>query len=436
MKKIRILVLVLWLFPCQGLALDYTYININNPFIRKIPLAVPEFKTITSGNQEAELGRRAREIMGHALDFTGYIKVMDPKAFLSSPAETGISKSEVVFKAWTSIGAELLITGGVVQYQNKVQLKLRLFDTFKEKMLTGKVYTGHKDDLRRMVHRFCGEVSQVLTGHKGIFGSRIVFVSTVQGNKEIFTCDFDGYGAEQETRHKSITLSPSWSSCGNWLAYTSYVNGSPDLFIKNLKEKQGYTVSFKGLNITPDWVPGEFSLAACLSFSGDQEIYLLTGKGKIIKRLTENWGIDVSPEFSPDGKKMAFVSKRSGTPQVFIRDMDTGTDQRLTFQGEYNTSPAWSPDGDKIAYAAAEDGEINIKVVNADGSSLVQLTGGTKDNEDPSWSPDGSLILFSSTRDGVSRIFVMTAAGGEQRCLLKMDGAQTDPEWSMENVYN
>ncbi|MFO7750357.1 MAG: Tol-Pal system beta propeller repeat protein TolB [Desulfobacteraceae bacterium] len=423
-----------WSFPGPALCGEYTYINIDSPFVRKIPLAIPDFKELTSQGGEADHGAQAGKLMSDALDFTGYIKVMDPRAFIASPAETGIAGPDIKFRAWTSIGAELLITGGVVLEQESLRLKLRLFDTFKEKLLVGKVYTGHKSDVRKMVHRFCGEVSRVLTGQQGIFTSKIAFVSTVDNNKEIFVCDFDGYGAKQETRLKSITLSPAWSSNGEWLAYTSYVKGNPDLYIKNVKQNQGYSVSFKGLNITPDWVPGQFALAAGLSFEGDQEIYLLTGKGKITKRLTRSWGIDISPEFSPDGAKMAFVSKRSGTPQIYIKTLETGRVKRLTFEGRYNTSPAWSPDGEKIAYVAVKDGEINIHVIKTDGSGRVQLTRNAGDNEDPSWSPDGSLLVFSSTREGESRIYVMTAAGGEQRRLVTLEGSQTDPEWSMEEV--
>ncbi|MEA1969164.1 MAG: Tol-Pal system beta propeller repeat protein TolB [Thermodesulfobacteriota bacterium] len=438
-KKLKILFFLIVMavfFSCSAFCADYTYININNPFIRQIPLAVPDFKKITDHGNEADHGRKARDLIANALAFTGYINIMARGAFLESPARTGISKAEINFKNWTSIGAELLITGGIVEQKNSVRLKLRLFDTFKEKLLVGKVYTGHKSDLRKMVHRFCGEVSYLLTGKRGIFSSKIVFVSTVKGNKELFTCDFDGYGVKQETHLKSITLSPSWSSNGEWLAYTSYVNGNPDIYIKNLKQKQGYTVALKGMNITPDWVPGQLALAACLSFSGDQEIYLLTGKGKIIKRITRNWGIDISPEFSPDGKKMAFVSKRSGTPQIYIKDLADGRVQRLTFEGRYNTSPSWSPDGDRLAFVAVAGGQIDIYVIATNGKGLVQLTKDAGDNEDPAWSPDGSLVTFTSTREGVPRIYVMTAAGGQQRRLLKLEGAQTDPEWSRENVNN
>lgn len=415
---------------------QHVYININEPFLRKVPVAVPGFKSLTGGANEDSLGKEARTILVNALDFTGYIAVLDPASYIENLAEKGITQADINFKNWTVIGTELLVTCGVEESNGDIQLKLRLFDPFTERLVVGKVYTGKINDLRRMIHRFCGEISFHLTGKWGVFSSSLAFVSTVGRDKEIFVSEFDGYNPRKVTRHNSISLSPSWSSDGKWLAYTSYAGGNPDIYIKNLYENRGHLVSFKGLNISPAWVPGSFSLAATLSFENDQEIYLLTGKGEIIKRLTNSWGIDVSPSFSPDGKKMAFVSKRAGTPQIYIQDLERGTAARLTFTGGYNTSPAWSPEGDKIAYVGIVNGEINIYMIGIDGTGLVQLTSKAGDNEDPSWSPDASLITFSSTREGGAAIFVMTATGGDQRRLFSMKGAQTSPVWSFGNENN
>lgn len=410
---------------------QHAYININDPLIRKIPVAVPFFKTFTGHEEEVVLGKNAVDIMSNALDFTGYLSVMDRGAFIENPAQKGITGSEINYKNWTSIGSELLITGGIVEQNGAVRLELRLFDPFKETLLIGKVYTGHKEDVKSMVYRFCAEISLLLTGKLGVFGSRIAFVSTVSGNKEIFTCDFDGGNISRVTNFNSITMSPAWSSDGNYLAFTSYAKGNPNLYIRDLRANRDVIVAKKGLNITPAWLPGQFALAATLSFAGDQDIYLLSGNGEVKRQLIKATGIDVSPAFSPDGSKFAFVSKRSGTPQIYIGDTGSGSATRLTFQGNYNTSPAWSPDGDKIAYVGVVKNSINIYVIGANGGEPTQLTSGQGDNEDPSWSPDGNLIAFSSTRQGASRIFVMTSTGSDQRLLFTFGGAQTDPTWSL-----
>ncbi|NOX34291.1 MAG: Tol-Pal system beta propeller repeat protein TolB [Deltaproteobacteria bacterium] len=425
----------LFLYSVPVAAKDYNYINISNPFLRKTPVAVPEFKAFNGHAAEVRAGKKAWDILKDALNFTGYLKTMNPAAFLSHPAETGIQLGQINFRDWTGIGAELLITGGVIEAHGKVKLKLRLFDTFNAKLLVGKVYTGPRSQIRKMIHLFCSEISYQLTGKWGVFNSKIAFISTVKGKKEVFTCDFDGQNIKQITFHKSISLSPSWSFDGKWLAYVSYARGTPQIFIKNLKEKRGTIVNYKGMNISPDWMPGQLKLAAALSFSGDQEIYLLTITGEIIKRITKSWGIDVSPSFSPDGRKIVFSSKRAGTPQIYIKDIESERVQRLTFKGPNNTSPAFSPDGKKVAFVGIEKNNINIFVINIDSGMQVQLTMNEGDNEDPSWSPDGSMLVFTSTREGgISRIFVMNASGSDPRRLLKLKGKQTQPAWSMSKT--
>jgi TolB protein len=407
----------------------YDYIDITHPFLRKIPIAIPVFKKVYPGDATDRLSRTASDLLAETLDFTGYFKILDRGAFLVD-MQTVTALANVNFHNWTSIGAELLVTGGGLIQGDQVEMELRLYDTFKEKLLVGKRYKGLIKDQRKIIRRFCSEIIFFLTGDKGIFNSEIAFVSNGTGNKEIYICEFDGYSPRQVTHLNSITLSPAWSSDGKWLAYTSYAKGKADLYIKHLREKRGTVISKKGINITPAWVPNQFALAASLSFSGDPEIYLLTGTGKVINKLTKSRGIDVSPTWSPDGKQMAFVSKRSGTPQIYIKNISSGSVRRLTFQGRYNTQPSWSPKGDKVAYSGMESGRNNIFVIGSDGQGLIQLTQDQGDNEAPSWSPDASLIVFSSTREGPSRIYVMTAYGTDQRRLLALKGEQTQPDWS------
>ena len=415
---------------------QYEYIDISNPFLRKIPLAVPLFKNENGTAEEKRLSNSSADLLAASLEFTGYFKLLDRGAFLFDPQKDGVLRPQINFANWTVIGAELLITGLFKEVDGNITMELRLFDAFKARRIIGKKYTGKEADQRQMIHRFCSEVIKYLTGHRGVYGSKIAFVSTGSGNKEIYSCAFDGYDPQQVTRNRSINLSPAWSTDGRYLAYTSYKNKKPDIFIKDLAEMQETSVNEKGLNITPAWVPGKFELAATLSFSGDQEIYLLTGSGKVIKRLTSIRGIDVSPTWSPDGKKFAFVSNRAGSPQIYVQELSSGKVRRLTYEGNYNTQPNWSPQSDKIVYASVVDGRRNIVVMGLDGQEPLQLTHESGDNEAPSWSPDGSLIVFSSNREGPFRIYVMTAFGTDQRRLLVMTGEQTNPKWSTNDFNN
>jgi TolB protein len=406
------------------------YIDISNPFLRKIPLAVPWFKNISQNETGNALSIELADLLSDTLEFTGYFKLLDREAFLIDPQTPGVIASQINFRNWTAIGAEMLVTGGLSIREESFELELRLFDTVQGSMLVGKRYRGHREDRRKIIRRFCGEIMLHLTGNHGVFESKIAFVSSLSGKKEIYICDFDGSHVQQFTRYDDTTLFPAWSDDMNWIAYTSYANGKPDLYIKHVTEKKVFTIDKKGIQITPAWVPGKFELAATLSFSGDQEIYLLTGEGKIIKRLTDSRGINVEPTWAPDGKSMAFVSRRSGSPQIYIREIASGRVRRLTFDGRYNTQPDWSPKGDRIAYSAMANGSIDICTIKVDGSQLVRLTENQGDNEAPSWSPDGSLIVFNSTREGRSKIYIMTAFGTDQRRLLSLPGEQTNPKWS------
>ncbi len=412
--------------PCHG----RIYIDINAPYLRKIPTAVPIFRDAAVGEPHHEFAKMLSDLLAESINFTGFFKILDRESFLENPQEAGLMQHTINFKNWTDVGAELLVKGGFENKGDVLEVELRLFDTFGGRLIVGKRYAGGTEDHRRIIRRFCDEVILRLTGHPGIFSTQIAFVSTTTGAKEIYIADFDGYDPRQFTNTQTITLFPAWSSDGRWLAYTDYRRGRPDLFIRQIRDKQGTAVSLGGSSITPAWAPGQFALAASLSHEGNPSIYLLSGNGKILRRLTHHWGIDVAPTWSPDGKRLAFVSDRSGSPQIYIQDIEGGSVRRLTYEGSYNTSPQWSPRGHYIAYVGLKNGLFDIYLMGVDGRGPIQLTSGAGDNESPTWSPDGSLIAFSSTREGPSRIYVMNANGTDQRRLLVLGGEQTNPSWS------
>lgn len=407
------------------------YIDITSPKLRRIPTAVPLFKRLGQGEGHDELAKKLPDLLAQTIEFTGFFKILDRDSFLEDPQQASITQSGILFKNWTDVGAELLVKGGFEYQEDLLKVELRLFDTFSGRLMVGKRYTGHLRDHRRMIRRFSDDMIRLLTGHEGIFNTQIAFISSGTGEKEIYIADFDGHNPRQFTDTGNITLFPAWSTDGKWLAYTDYRRGKPDLYIRNLEQRRGTVTSFKGSSITPAWVPDQFALAASLSYEGNPSLYLLTGKGRIIKKLTTHWGIDVSPTWSPDGRELAFVSDRAGTPQIYVKSMETGKVRRVTFDGKYNTAPAWSPRGDLIAYSGMVRGQgTNIYVIAATGGDPVQLTRDTGNNESPTWSPDGTMIAFSSNREGPPRIYVMNSNGSNQRRLLVLAGGQTEPSWS------
>lgn len=405
------------------------HIKIDSPFLRKIPLAAPAFTPVSEGEAAEAAALQGGDWLVSGLEFTRFFKILPRDCYLIGKNE-GLTARTINFSNWNTVGAELLITGGIIVKQDVLEMELRLFDVTHSNLIVGKRYKGKTADLRKIIRRFCAEVVYALSGTRGIFGTKIAFVSTTTGNKEIYTCEFDGFDPQQITSSSNIALSPAWSGDGRYLAYCSYADKAPHIFIKNLKQKQGTKIAFNGINITPAWMSDRFALGATLSLNGDQDIYSLTGKGKIIKNLTQSWGIDVSPNFSPDGKKMTFVSNRGGSPQIYVKDLRSGDVNRVTFSGRYNSSPCFSPDGRRIAFAGMKNGLFDIYTIRPDGSDLERLTKDSGDNESPTYSPDGTLIAFSSTRQGVQRIYVMTANGTDEKRLLSLDGAQSEPAWS------
>ncbi|ACL04836.1 WD40 domain protein beta Propeller [Desulfatibacillum aliphaticivorans] len=402
---------------------------INNPFLRKIPIAIKDFEPKTVNEEPRQAAVQAKEWLVSGLEFVRYFQILPEESYIIGDGE-GLTAQTINFANWVSIGADHLVTGGLDLRDGVLVLELRLFDVPRNRLIVGKRYKGRVEDMRKMIRRFCVEIVTELTDSRGVFGTKIAFVSNGPGNKEIFACEYDGFDPQQLTSGSKIALSPAWSGDGTHMAYVSYADGPPEIFIRNLAQKRGVKVAYKGINVTPAWDPTRFALAATLSLNGDQEIYSLTGNGKIIKKLTNNWGIDVSPSYSPDGKRMAFVSNRGGSPQIYIMELDTGQTSRVTFDGKYNSAPAFSPRGDRIAYCGMVDGTFDVFTVRTDGTDLQRLTDHPGDDEEPSWSPDGTLIAFSTTREGKAKIYVMTSHGTDQRKLLELEGAQTQPAWS------
>jgi len=405
-------------------------LNINRPQFQRIPIAIPDFKYMSP--EQTQLAREMSDVLSNDLNFSGVFRPLDPKGFLENPQAVGLEASEIKFQDWSKQGADFLVRCSYQVQGNAIRLDGRLLDVAGRKLVGGKSYTGDLRVWRQMVHAFADDIMMMVTGERGVFDTKIAYVQTVGGAKEIFYCDFDGSNPVQVTRDNSIALSPSWSPDQSQIAYVSYRDGKPKVYGLNVSNNSSYLISgFPGLNITPAWRPGKNELAVTLTKDGGQDIYLVSPAGQVLQKLGVGSGssISVSPDWSPDGKKFAYVSNEAGNPQIYIFDVTTGQKKRLTFSGKYNTSPAWSPKGDMIAYAAGDGGEFNIHIIKLDGSEDHSLTSGGR-NEGPCWSPDGRMIAYSSTKQGGPAIRIMYSNGTGDWQLTRQGGAQELPDWS------
>jgi TolB protein len=440
-RAARFPVCCLWIsilatFFLPGHSLGRIYIDINAPSVRKFNIAIPDFKNLGSNDDHPELATRLSEVISNDLDLSGYFRPMEKEAFLEIKeaflGEKDPSRilEDIRFKDWTVIGAELLLKGGYTQIGRSLEVEIKLFDVFWGRLILGKRALGHISQYRHLMHRLGNDVIKTLTGHESIFLSKLAFVGTTSGHKEIYVCDYDGNMIRQMTADKSIALLPRWSPDGKKVMYNSYKDGGPLLYMKDIPSGEVKRISGRsGLNIGAAWAPCGSKVGLTLSRKGNPDIFIIDLNGKIMRRVTRHWGIDVSPAFSPDGNKITYVSNRSGSPQIYVLDLTTGKEERLTFQGKYNTSPAWSS-LNRIAFASLDGGRFEIYAMDADGARFQRLTESQGNNEDPCWSPDGRYIVFSSNRAGRYHLYIMNANGQNQRRITFLKGDQTAPSWA------
>lgn len=407
------------------------YIDIDSPSFQKFPIAITEFKPLKPGIAERDYPVWFADTLSQNLLITGYFSAIDRRAFLEDSSRAGITGEGTRFADWTTIGAEYLIKGGFQVDGRELITEFRLFDVVKGELIVGKRYTGTTDDKNRMVVQFANEVLLALTGEAGLFDTRIAFVRKSSSASELYTIHFDGSDLRRITNYNSLTLSPRWSPDGRQLAFTSYKDGKPDIYLRDLvSEKTEKIVSYPGLNLPGSWSRDGQRLLVTVSRDGNQEIYDMTVGNRLLQRLTREFSIDVSPVRSPDERRIAFVSNRNGSPQIYMMDADGGNVRRLTFEGNYNTSPAWSPKGKLIAYEGSVNGRFQIFVISEEGGQPQQLTFGGSDHEAPTWSPDGRYLAYSVRGYGRSRIEIMNANGQNVRVLHEGNDGCLSPFWS------
>ncbi|MBW2609324.1 MAG: Tol-Pal system beta propeller repeat protein TolB [Deltaproteobacteria bacterium] len=421
------LLIIQVILPKQGFG--KIYIDINAPSIQKINIAIPDFKNFSANKEHPELSAAMPKVISNDLDLSGFFTTMDKEAFLDEDGPF-LTAQNIRFKNWSVIGADLLLKCGYTCIGRSVEVEMRLYDVFRGRLIIGRRVLGKIETYRSLMHRIGNEIIMALTGHQGIFLTRLAFVGTSTGNKEIYICDYDGHNVKQITSDRSIAMFPRWSPLGDKILYNSYKDGGPMLYLKEFSRGGVKRISGrKGLNIGACWASDGKKLALTLSYRGNPDIYSVDLEGKIIEQFTNHWGIDVSPSYSPDGTKIAFVSDRSGLPQIYIRDLNLKREERLTFEGKYNTSPAWSK-MNRIAFSQMSGNRVDISTINPDGSNLRRLTEDQGKNEDPCWSPDGRYIVFSSNRAGGYHLYIMNANGQNQRRITFSKGEQTSPSWS------
>lgn len=416
----------LLLLCIPGATESRVYIDIDAPTFQKLPIAVA---AVVSSAVPAATGDTAATVAGKLasyLEMTGFFSIVRGQASPGSRPETGFDSS-----GWKALGAEYLATVSLSRNGRDIAVEGRLMDVVRGDAIIGKRYTGREEDRERITRLFAGEILTALTGGVNIFTSHIAFVQRQGRSSEICRVSFTGSEFGKLTNYRSLTLSPRFSPDGRYLSYTSYREGNPQLYIRELATGRIRKLfGSPGITLPGAWSADGKKMLFSSNRDGNAEIYVFHLETGRFLRLTHNGAIDISPVWSPDGTKVAFVSSRSGSPQVYVMNGDGSNVRRLTYQGSYNSSPAWSPAGNKIAYEGRAGGVFHIFTISDDGSNTRQLTSGGGGYESPVWSPDGRYLAFSGRRGGKSQIHVMNANGTNMRTLYEAREQLGMPAWS------
>ena len=401
-------------------------VNINKGNVDPLPIALTDF---LSGDQ---LGAEITSIIAADLERSGLFAPIDKKAFIEKISNPDVAPR---FEDWKVINAQALVTGRITkQPDGRLKAEFRLWDTFAGQQLAGQQFFTTPENKRRVAHIIADAIYERLTGEKGYFDTRIVFVdesgSAQKRVKRLAIMDQDGANVRYLSNGKDLVLTPRFSPSRQEITYMSFAGDRPRVYLLQLETGQQELVgNFPGMTIAPRFSPdGQKVVMSLLQDDGSANIYTMDLRSRTTTRLTSSQAIDTSASYSPDGSKIVFESDRGGRQQIYVMGADGSNPQRISFgNGSYST-PVWSPRGDLIAFTKQSGGQFSIGVMKTDGSGERLLTSGFH-NEGPTWAPNGRVLMFFRESSAGARLFTIDLTGRNERQIQTPNSA-SDPAWS------
>ncbi len=399
-------------------ALAQFRVEVSGVGLTQMPIAIAAFRG------EAQAPQKIAAIVTANLERSGVFRAIDTAGLVADES------TRPDLGTWRQKGADSLLTGSVTRLADgRYDVRCRLWDVVRGQDLGGQSYAVTLADLRLSAHRISDFVYEKLTGEKGIFSTRIAYVTKAATRFTLWVADSDGENAQSALTSPEPIISPAWSPNGAQLAYVSFESRKPVIYAHDVATgKRRLLANFRGSNSAPAWSPDGRQIVATLSRDGGSQLYVLDANGGEPRRLTQSSSIDTEPAFSPDGKYIYFVSDRGGAPQIY-RMSPTGSNiERVTFTGSYNISPALSPDGRWLAYVARVGGAFKLQVMELAGGSVAQITDTTAD-ESPSFAPNSRLIVYATRQQDREALMTTTLDGKIKARLAGATGDIREPDW-------
>ncbi|MEQ8306313.1 MAG: Tol-Pal system beta propeller repeat protein TolB [Hoeflea sp.] len=402
-------------------------IDINRANVEPLPIAITDFISNDA------TGAQISEVIAADLRRSGLFAPIDKAAFIERISNPDSSPR---FEDWRVINAQALVTGRVVQEADgRLRAEFRLWDTFASQQLAGEQFFTRPENWRRVAHIIADSIYERLTGEKGYFDSRVVFVSEsgpkIDRKKQLAIMDQDGANVRMLTNADDIVLTPRFSPSKQEITYMSFEGGQPRVYLLQLETGQRELVgNFPGMTFSPRFSPDGQKVIMSLQQDGNANIYTMDLRSRATTRLTNTAAIDTSPSYSPDGNQIVFESDRGGRQQLYIMNADGSNQRRVSFgDGSYST-PVWSPRGDLIAFTKQSGGKFSIGVMRTDGSGERILTTGFH-NEGPTWAPNGRVLMFFRQPAGAGgpQVYSIDLTGYNEQ-LVSTPSYASDPAWS------
>jgi TolB protein len=406
-------------------------LNITQGTIQPLPIAIPDF--VGDGSVEPGVAREISGVVANDLKSSGLFIPIDQAAFI----EQGLGPDRMPrFEDWRVVNAQALAVGRIGASEGKLKAEFRLWDVFAGTQLAGEQFFARPKDARRVGHIIADAIYERITGEKGYFDTRIVFVDESgpknKRMKRLAIMDQDGSNVRLLTTGQNLVLTPRFSPSTQEITYTSFEGETPKVYLLNIETGQKEVVgAFPGMTFAPRFSPDGQRIVMSLERDGNTNLFVMDLRSRRTMRLTNDNAIDTAPCYSPDGREIVFESDRAGSRQLYVMGADGSSPRRISQSGGSYSTPVWSPRGDLIAFTKMSGGQFLIGVMRPDGSGERILTEGFH-NEGPTWAPNGRVLMFFREQPGAAggpRLFTIDLTGYNER-QVATPAFGSDPAWS------